>query len=43
QGNTARDNDGWGIFADPGNADGGGNRAGNNAEPGQCAGVVCTP
>ncbi|MCL7380568.1 nitrous oxide reductase family maturation protein NosD [Streptomyces sp. 35G-GA-8] len=43
QGNTARDNDSWGIFADPGNVDGGSNLAGGNAESAQCTGVVCTP
>ncbi|ANW16995.1 right-handed parallel beta-helix repeat-containing protein [Streptomyces clavuligerus] len=43
QDNIARDNDGWGILAGPGNTDGGGNRASGNAEPGQCAGVVCVP
>ncbi|MFD7288366.1 nitrous oxide reductase family maturation protein NosD [Streptomyces sp. NPDC059863] len=43
RGNTARDNDSWGIFADPGNIDGGSNLAGGNAESAQCTGVVCTP
>ncbi|MCM2388264.1 right-handed parallel beta-helix repeat-containing protein [Streptomyces albipurpureus] len=43
QGNTARGNDSWGIFADPGNVDGGANLASDNAKPGQCTGVVCTP
>jgi parallel beta-helix repeat protein len=41
--NIARNNDGWGIFAAPGNVDGGGNRASGNAEPAQCFGVICTP
>ncbi|MFI5617889.1 right-handed parallel beta-helix repeat-containing protein [Streptomyces sp. NPDC051567] len=43
QGNTARDNKSWGIFVDPGNVDGGGNQAGNNAQAAQCMRVVCTP
>ena len=41
-GNTANFNDGWGIFAEPGTIDGGGNKAVGNAEPAQCSGVVCT-
>jgi len=41
--NVARDNDGWGIFAAPGNVDGGGNGASGNAEPAQCFNVSCTP
>lgn len=41
--NTARNNDGWGIYAAPGNVDGGGNRASGNAEPAQCFNVTCTP
>ncbi|MET8828478.1 right-handed parallel beta-helix repeat-containing protein [Streptomyces sp. NPDC004610] len=43
QGNTTRDNLGWGIYAEQGNADGGANRASGNAEPAQCSGVICTP
>lgn len=43
QGNTARNNGGWGVFADPGNVDGGGNRASGNGQAAQCAGVVCAP
>jgi parallel beta-helix repeat protein len=39
--NVARNNDGWGIFAAPGNVDGGGNRASGNAEPAQCFNVRC--
>ncbi|MGA8046498.1 MAG: right-handed parallel beta-helix repeat-containing protein [Dermatophilaceae bacterium] len=39
-GNSASANDGWGIYAN-GAIDGGGNRAGGNAEPQQCFGVVC--
>ncbi|MCX6463889.1 MAG: DNRLRE domain-containing protein [Pseudonocardiales bacterium] len=41
RGNTVSGNDGWGIFAVPGNVDGGGNAASGNSEPGQCSGVVC--
>ncbi|MFE7135543.1 nitrous oxide reductase family maturation protein NosD [Streptomyces sp. NPDC057638] len=43
QGNTTRDNDGWGILVDQGNTDGGANRASGNSEAAQCMGVVCTP
>lgn len=41
--NTARHNNSWGIIADPGNVDGGGNRASHNAQTAQCAGVACSP
>ncbi|MHA6780363.1 right-handed parallel beta-helix repeat-containing protein [Pseudonocardia saturnea] len=41
RGNTVSGNDGWGIFAVPGNIDGGGNQASGNIEPAQCSGVVC--
>ncbi len=40
-GNTVDSNDGWGILAQPGVIDGGGNRATGNAEPAQCFIVVC--
>ncbi|MEU9331831.1 right-handed parallel beta-helix repeat-containing protein [Streptomyces sp. NPDC048290] len=43
QGNTTRDNSGWGVYAEQGNTDGGGNRASGNGEAAQCSGVVCTP
>jgi parallel beta-helix repeat protein len=45
--NVANDNgqdslDGWGIFVvQPGNIDGGGNRASGNGAPEQCSGVRC--
>ena len=41
RGNVARNNDGWGIYAAPGNVDGGGNRASGNAEAAQCFNVRC--
>lgn len=41
--NTARNNAAWGIFAAPGNVDGGGNKASGNGEAAQCFNVVCTP
>ncbi|MFH8620227.1 right-handed parallel beta-helix repeat-containing protein [Streptomyces sp. NPDC017979] len=43
QGNTARNNKGWGLSADPGNIDAGGNRASRNGQAAQCKGVVCAP
>jgi CSLREA domain-containing protein len=39
--NVADTNDGWGIYAVPGNIDGGGNAATGNAEPLQCFTIVC--
>ena len=39
--NTVNFNDGWGILAEPGSIDGGGNQAVGNSEPLQCSGVVC--
>jgi parallel beta-helix repeat protein len=41
RGNTANSNFGWGIFAELGNTDGGGNRASGNGQPEQCFGVRC--
>jgi parallel beta-helix repeat protein len=40
-GNVANRNGRWGIYAYPGNTDGGGNRASGNGQPAQCSGVVC--
>jgi parallel beta-helix repeat protein/predicted outer membrane repeat protein len=40
-GNVVESNDGWGIYAVPGNINGGGNVAAGNAEPAQCFGIVC--
>ncbi len=40
--NSVNFNDGWGILAVSDTIDGGGNEASGNAEPAQCAGVVCT-
>jgi parallel beta-helix repeat protein len=39
--NLARNNQGWGITADPGVIDGGRNGASGNAEPAQCQLIVC--
>ncbi|MEO3924804.1 right-handed parallel beta-helix repeat-containing protein [Micromonosporaceae bacterium B7E4] len=39
--NTANNNGGWGIYAEAGNTDGGGNRATGNTEPEQCYQVSC--
>ncbi|HEX5782294.1 MAG TPA: right-handed parallel beta-helix repeat-containing protein [Solirubrobacteraceae bacterium] len=39
--NVAHMNDGWGIYAEPGNVDGGGNLAAGNVEPLQCFGIAC--
>jgi len=39
-GNAANRNEGWGIYADVGTIDGGGNTASGNAEPSQCFGPV---
>jgi large repetitive protein len=39
--NSADNNDGWGIYAEVGNVDGGGNRATGNTEPAQCYNVSC--
>jgi len=39
--NVADNNDGWGIYAEVGNVDGGGNRATGNSEPAQCHNVTC--
>jgi parallel beta-helix repeat protein len=41
RGNIARNNDGWGIYAAPGNVDGGSNRASGNTEAAQCFNVRC--
>jgi hypothetical protein len=41
-GNVANRNRGWGIYAAPGNADGGGNQASRNGQPDQCLGVSCS-
>jgi parallel beta-helix repeat protein len=42
QGNLARLNQGWGIYAVPGVVDGGGNGASGNAEAAQCYLIVCS-
>jgi parallel beta-helix repeat protein len=39
--NVANENNGYGIYAVPGNFDGGGNRAGGNGAAAQCVGVRC--
>ena len=39
--NQADFNDGWGIYAQSGTVDGGGNNALGNSEPVQCVGVAC--
>jgi parallel beta-helix repeat protein len=39
--NIASDNGGYGIYAVPGNFDGGGNRARGNGAPAECFGVRC--
>ncbi|HWM18157.1 MAG TPA: right-handed parallel beta-helix repeat-containing protein, partial [Ilumatobacteraceae bacterium] len=39
--NQADFNDGWGIYAESGTVDGGGNNALGNSEPVQCVGVAC--
>ncbi|GAA2037039.1 right-handed parallel beta-helix repeat-containing protein [Polymorphospora rubra] len=39
--NTADNNNGWGIYAETGNVDGGGNRATGNSEPEQCHQIRC--
>jgi parallel beta-helix repeat protein len=39
--NIADNNGGWGIYAEVGNTDGGGNRATGNVELAQCYNVVC--
>ena len=41
--NAAYMNDGWGMYAEPGNTDGGGNLAAGNVEPEQCFNIVCVP
>ncbi|MBX3055537.1 MAG: right-handed parallel beta-helix repeat-containing protein [Anaerolineae bacterium] len=41
--NAAYNNIVWGIEADAGNIDGGGNTASGNGMAAQCTGVVCTP
>jgi large repetitive protein len=41
RGNIADLNGGWGIYAAPGNIDGGANAATGNAEPSQCFNIVC--
>ncbi|TDD29679.1 DNRLRE domain-containing protein [Kribbella turkmenica] len=39
--NSANSNDGWGIYAEIDNVDGGGNRAVGNTEPAQCYTIEC--
>ena len=41
--NSAYMNAGWGMYAEPGNTDGGGNLAAGNEEPEQCFNIVCDP
>ncbi|MDA0640507.1 right-handed parallel beta-helix repeat-containing protein [Nonomuraea ferruginea] len=41
--NRARNNDEFGIRAERGVTDGGGNRASGNGNPAQCLNIICTP